>query len=102
MAANSPEHQFYSSLFVSIPLFFNHLTRLLKLSLLLCAGIHPNPGPNPSPITIVQFNCNGVYSPKKEVQDFINKHQVKIVALQETRLYAKSKQPIFQNYNLVR
>jgi exonuclease III len=102
MVANSPEYKFSFQLFVSIPLFSNHLTCLLILLLLLCAGIHPNPGPDPSPITIVQFNCNGVYTSKNEIQDFINKHQVKIVALQETKLNANSKQLSFQNYNLVR
>jgi hypothetical protein len=67
----------------------------------MCAGIHSNPGPS-QPKTIVQFNCNGVWSSKTEIQDFIDANQVKIVDLQETKLHAKSKQPNFQNYNLVR
>ena len=103
MAANLPEHQFIPQTVFFF--FFNHLSRLLVLSLLMCAGVHPNPGPSHThvhPKTLVQFNCNGIHSSKTEIQDFIDKYQVKIVALQETKLNAKSKQPSFLNYNLVK
>ena len=113
MAANSPEHQFPFQLF--IPNFFfsvistNQLTflpmsRSLVLVLLLRAGVHPNPGP-PDLIsckTILQFNCNGIQNSKDEIQDFLNKHQIKVAALQETKLTSKSRIPSFQDYVLVR
>jgi hypothetical protein len=70
----------------------------------MCAGIHPHPGPQGPDLstTFVQFNCSGLFSSKTELQNYIVNHQVKIVALQETKLNAKSKHPNFQGYNLVR
>ena len=55
-----------------------------------------------SPKTFMQFNCNGIQSSKAELQDFLVNNQVKIVAIQETKLSAKSKNPSFTDYNLIR
>jgi hypothetical protein len=80
----------------------------LILLLLLCAGIPPNPGPlikglnMTSSKTFMQFNCNGIQSSKAEIQDFLIKHQVKVAAIQETKLTPKSKSLSFTDYNLVR
>jgi hypothetical protein len=48
---------------------------LLIFALLMCAGLHPNPGPsyNSSPKTIIQFNCNGIQNFINELQDFLVK-----------------------------
>ena len=70
----------------------------------MCAGIHPNPGPSGSTQykTFIQHNCNGIHSSRAELQTFLVNYQVKIAALQETKLYDRSKTPVFQGYNLIR
>jgi hypothetical protein len=68
----------------------------------MCAAVHPNPGPAFHPhYSFVQFNCNGI-GYKSELSEFLDRHQVKIAAIQETKLTVKSKTPNFQGYCLVR
>ena len=78
--------------------------RDLILLLLLCAGIHPNPGPvqADNPKSLLQFNCNGIFKAKAELLNFLNKYQVKVACIQETKLTQRSKSPLFQNYNVIR
>jgi hypothetical protein len=107
MAAKNPvHHQFTPKRFFSSP--NNHLTispfsRLLIQILLKHAGLHPNPGPSDQtpPRTIVQFNCNGIQNSRTELQDFLDKFQLKVLALQETKLTPRSKSLSFQDYTLV-
>jgi hypothetical protein len=83
------------------PLTFDPFSRSLIISLLMCAGIYPYPGPQGPDLSInfMQFNCNGLYSSRTELQDYIVKHQVKIITLQETKLNARSKLSNFQGFN---
>jgi exonuclease III len=55
-----------------------------------------------SPITFLQFNCNGIQSSKAEIQDFLINHHVKVAAIQETKYTPKSKSPVSVDYNFVR
>jgi exonuclease III len=69
----------------------------------MCAGVHPNAGPMPYPhYTFIQFKCNGIQNTRSELQEFLNNHQVKVAAIQETKLTAKYKKNNFQGYTLVR
>jgi hypothetical protein len=107
----SPVPQISQLLFYSFfsPTSINHLTstpftRLLVIALLLISGVHPNPGPQ-GPIqskTFMQFNCNGIQNFKAELQDFLINNNVKVAAIQETKLNSRSKQPSFKDYSLVR
>ena len=50
---------------------------------------------------ILQWNANGIGNKRMELSIFLEAHNVKVVAIQETKLTAKSS-PSFQNYTLVR
>jgi exonuclease III len=51
--------------------------------------------------TFIKFNCNGIHSSKAELQDFLIKNNVKVAAIQETKLTPTSKNPCFQDYTVV-
>ena len=80
------------------------LSRRLILILLLIAGISPNPGPpQPQPPgTIVQWNCNGLASAAERFSQFLHKRDVKIAAVQKTKLKQNSKDPKIPGYCLLR
>ena len=69
----------------------------------------PNPRPPPDPIhersfdlKILQFNCNGLKGKLDQVIDMMEKNNLKIAALQETKFTNKSKIPDIPDYALVR
>ena len=67
----------------------------------------PNPNQDPNvyqnyDIKILQWNCNGIKKKLDELIHFIDKHNIKIVALQETLLNPSSEDPNIPNFNLVR
>jgi hypothetical protein len=88
-------------------LFVNNIfARTLILLLLLSSGIHPNPGPvslstSPLPI-ILQINCNGLLNSIAELDAYIRKERISIVAIQDTFLSPASVSLKFQDYTLVR
>ena len=51
---------------------------------------------------ILQWNANGIGSKQTELSIFLKAHNVKWVAIQESKLTAKSRSPNIQNYTLVR
>jgi exonuclease III len=59
----------------------------------------PNP---PASHTFLQFNVNGLKNSLMELNSFLHIHKVKIACIQETRLSAKSKDPSFPEYTLLR
>ena len=89
----------------------SRLSRRLILLLLLIGGIHPHPGPPTSarqtpasspPISLLSWNCNGLRSSVAELVDFLDKRQVKVACLQETKLTAAARTPSFRNYAVLR
>ena len=75
----------------------------------------PPPSPPPPPtnaahtaparsynLKIVQLNVNGLKNKLDELIHWLHKNDVKIAALQETKLHEKSKLPNIPQYNLVR
>ena len=63
------------------------LSRKLILLLLLMAGIHPNPGPSSSSsLVVMHWNCNGLKNSSAELGRFLQKYNVGICCLQETKL----------------
>ena len=70
------------------------------------------PSPLPSPahtptmsdktLNILQWNANGIGNKQTELSIFLEVHNVKVAAIQEFKLTAKSKSPNIQNYTLVR
>ena len=87
-------------------------SRLLILILLFSSGsTHPNPGPpnrnsrhrHHAPTSkILQFNSNGIKSSSAELNSFLSKQNVVVVAIQETKLRPFSKSPNFANYAIRR
>ena len=51
---------------------------------------------------ILQWNANGIGSKQTELSIFLKTHNVKVAAIQESKLTAKSRSPNIQNYTLVR
>ena len=70
------------------------------------------PSPPPSPahtptmsdktFNILQWNANGIGNKQTELSIFLEAHNVKVAAIQESKLMAKSRSPNIQNYALVR
>ena len=85
----------------------------LLLLLALPGDVHPNPGPSRYPSTahtptlsdktfnILQWNANGIGNKQTELSIFLEAHNVKVVAIQESKLTAKSRSLNIQNYTLV-
>ena len=51
---------------------------------------------------ILQWNTNGIGNKQTELSLFLEEHTVKVTAIQESKLMAKSRSPNIQNYTLVR
>ena len=51
---------------------------------------------------ILQWNANGIGNKQMELSIFLEAHNVKVVAIQESKLTAQSRSPNIQNYTLVR
>ena len=51
---------------------------------------------------ILQWNANGVGNKQTELSIFLGEHNVKVAAIQESKITAKSRSPNIQNYTLVR
>ena len=51
---------------------------------------------------ILQWNANGIGNKQMELSIFLEAHDVKVAAIQESMLTAKSRSPNIQNYTLVR
>ena len=51
---------------------------------------------------ILQWNANGIGKKQTELSIFLEAHDVKVVAIQESKLTAQSRSPNTQNYTLVR
>ena len=70
----------------------------------------PPPPPNPAHMptisdktfNILQWNANGMGSKQTELSIFLEAHNVKVAAIQESKLTAKSRSPNIQNDTLVR
>ena len=70
----------------------------------------PKPLPSPTttkasdvdPFTILQFNANGIGNKQVELGDFLERHKVKVVVIQESRLTLNSRTPNIQNFTTVR
>ena len=70
----------------------------------------PPPPPTPAHMptisdktfNILQWNANGIGSKQTELSFFLEAHNVKVAAIQESKLTAKSRSPNIQNYTLVR
>ena len=74
---------------------------------------HPRaPSPLPSPahtptmsdkmFNILQWNANGIGNTQTELSIFLEAHNVKVAAIQESKLMAKLRSPNIQSYTLVR
>ena len=69
----------------------------------------PPPPPTPSHMptisdktfNILQWNANGIGIKQTELSIFLEAHNVKVAAIQESKLTAKSRSPNIQNYTLV-
>ena len=70
----------------------------------------PSPPPSPAHMptmsdktfNILQWNANGIGNKQTELSIFLEAHNVKVAAIQESKLTAKSRSPNIQNYTLVR
>ena len=51
---------------------------------------------------ILQWNANGIGNKQTKLSIFLEAHNVKVAAIQESKLTAKSRSPNIQNYTLVR
>ena len=70
------------------------------------------PSPPPSPahtptmsdktFNILQWNANGIGNKQTELSIFLEAHDIKVAAIQESKLTAKSRSPNIQNYTIVR
>ena len=54
------------------------------------------------PFTILQFNANGIGNKQVELGDFLERHEVKVVVIQESKLTINSRTPNIQNFTTVR
>ena len=70
----------------------------------------PSPPPSPAHMptmsdktfNILQWNANGIGNKQTELSIFLEAHDVKVAAIQESKLTAKSRSPNIQKYTLVR
>ena len=72
----------------------------------------PIPQPLPSPITtkatdwdpftILQFNANGIGNIQVELDEFLERHKVKVAVMQKSKLTLNSRMPNIQNFTTVR
>ena len=68
----------------------------------------PSPSPTHTPtmfdksFNILQWNANGIGNTQTELSIFLEAHNVKVAAIQESKLTAKSRSPNIQNYTQVR
>ena len=70
------------------------------------------PSPPPSPahtptmsdktFNILQWNANGIGNKQTELSIFLEAHDIKVAAIQESKLTAKLRSPNIQNYTLLR
>ena len=77
-----------------------------------CNSPHTLPKLQPPPIptqavdensfTIMQFNANGIGNKLTELGEFLKRHNVKVVVIQESKLSSNSKTPSIQNFTTVR
>ena len=51
---------------------------------------------------ILQWNANGIGNKQTELSIFLDAHNVKVAAIQESKLTTQSRSPNIQNYTLVR
>ena len=54
------------------------------------------------PVTILQFNGNGIGNKQVELGEFLERHQVKVAVIQESKLTLNSRTPNFQDFTTVR
>ena len=50
----------------------------------------------------MQFNANGIGNKLTELSEFLKRHNVKVVVIQESKLSSNSKTPSIQNFTTVR
>ena len=50
----------------------------------------------------MQFNANGIGNKLTESGEFLKRHNVKVVVIQESKLSSNSKTPSIQNFTTVR
>ena len=62
----------------------------------------PSPPPSPPTMSDKTFNANGIGNKQTELSIFFKAHNVKVAAIQESKLTTKSRSPNIQNYTLVR
>ena len=55
-----------------------------------------------NPFTIMQFNANGIGNKLTELREFLERHNVKVEVIQESKLYSNSRTPSIQNFTTVR
>ena len=74
-----------------------------------CSSPPATPPTQPPPATtttsklnILQFNANGIGNKLSELELFLEKHNVKVAAIQESKLTSKSRNPRIQNFTTVR
>ena len=53
-------------------------------------------------LKILQFNCNGISGKITEIISWMTQNDIKIAAIQETKLHKNSKTPSTPNYTLIR
>ena len=64
---------------------------------------HPNPPTaNPHAFNLLQLNINGLKGKANELNIFLRDNNIKIAALQETKLDPLSPSPTFKNYTVIR
>ena len=63
---------------------------------------HPPPNFDHYNMKIMQWNCNGIGNKLHDLTQFVHENNIKIIALQETKLNAKSKPPTIPNFTLIR
>ena len=54
------------------------------------------------PFTILQFNANGIGNKQVELGDFLERHEVEVAVIQESKLTLNSRTPNIQNFTTVR
>ena len=70
----------------------------------------PKPLPSPikikasdgNPFTILEFNANGIGNKQVGLGDFLERHKVKVVVIQESKLTLNSRTPNIQNFTTVK
>ena len=62
----------------------------------------PTQAVNENSFTIMQFNANGIGNKLTELGEFLKRHNVKVVVIQESKLSSNSKTPSIQNFTTVR